>query len=362
MFWTKTVSVDQIKQHLQDLQDLKSNAHLVDMQSVQAIIVEKGHVLITLEVDPAKASNLEETRQAIEKSVRSIKAVQSAQVILTADKKEPPQIQTIPQRPKAILPNVKNIIAVASGKGGVGKSTVAANLAVALAAQGQKVGKKVGLLDADIYGPSVPSLFGLRGQKPSHDDQDQLIPLQAHGVSVMSMGFLVAEETPMVWRGPMAQSALLQMLRDVAWGDLDILVIDMPPGTGDIQLTLAQKVSLAGAIIVSTPQDLALLDAVKAIEMFRKVSVPILGIVENMSLFCCPNCGQTTSIFGTDGARKRAEEMNIPFLGTLPLDPNLRMASDQGVPLSSELFDALALKILQSLEHKQKPPPKIIIE
>ncbi|MBK8457606.1 MAG: Mrp/NBP35 family ATP-binding protein [Phyllobacteriaceae bacterium] len=226
------------------------------------------------------------------------------------------------------MPGVKHIIAIASGKGGVGKSTTAANIAVGLAA----LGLKVGVLDADIYGPSMPRLFGIT-TKPEVSDDNQLVPIQAHGVKVISIGLLVDEDTPMVWRGPMVMSALTQLLREVEWAPLDVLVVDMPPGTGDTQLTMSQNVPLSGAVIVSTPQDLALLDARRGISMFERVHVPILGVVENMSYFVCPKCGERTEIFAHGGAKKEAEKQNVPFLGAIPLDMEIRELSDGGRPV-----------------------------
>ena len=232
-------------------------------------------------------------------------------------------------RPRTLqVPGIKHMIAVASGKGGVGKSTVAVNLALALQANGLKVG----ILDADVYGPSQPRLLGLTG-KPEMAGPNRLRPMRAYGLEAMSMGFLVEEDTPLVWRGPMVVSALTQMLRDVAWSELDVLIIDMPPGTGDMQLSMAQQVPLSGAVIVCTPQDLALLDARKGLNMFRKVDVPVLGIVENMSTFICPKCGERTDIFGHGGARREAEKLGLPFLGGVPLDMEIRIRSDEGRPI-----------------------------
>jgi ATP-binding protein involved in chromosome partitioning len=265
-----------------------------------------------------------------------------------------------------MIQGVKNIIAVASGKGGVGKSTVSANLALGLA----KLGMKVGILDADIYGPSLPKLFGLHG-KPQIDENKIMQPLEAHGLKVMSIGFLVEEETPMIWRGPMVMSALQQMMREVNWGDLDVLVVDMPPGTGDAQLTMAQAVPLAGAVIVSTPQDLALIDARRGISMFKRVEVPILGIVENMSFFVCPHCGTRSDIFGHGGARHEAERLDVPFLGEVPLHIDIRTLSDAGTPVivaaadspHAAAFMTIANGVKQALEGGSvKAAPRFVVE
>jgi ATP-binding protein involved in chromosome partitioning len=266
---------------------------------------------------------------------------------------------------KITLPEVKHIIAVASGKGGVGKSTTAVNLAVALAANGQKVG----LLDADIYGPSIPRMLALAG-KPQVTEDKKLVPMQRHGIHAMSMGFLIGEDTPMIWRGPMVQGALQQMLRDVKWGALDVLVVDMPPGTGDAQLTMAQQVSLSGAVIVSTPQDIALLDARKGLAMFKRVDVPILGIVENMSYFLCPHCGERSDIFSHGGARHEAEKLGVPFLGEIPLDISVRETSDTGEPIVAAKPDdpiakaylAIAATVWQQLASAKQTMPKIVME
>lgn len=344
----------------------------IDSTSIDGVVFQNGQILVTLEIDPAQRMILEKQIPEMESALRRLKAVKQARIILTAAKPPEKPVAAAPvEIARAVAPQVKRIIAVASGKGGVGKSTVAVNLALAF----QQSGWKTGLLDADVYGPSVPMLLGLRDKKPENRD-DYLIPVDAFGLKVMSMGFMVPENTPMVWRGPMVQSALLQMLRDVQWGDLDVLVIDMPPGTGDTQLTIAQKVKLAGAVIVSTPQDIALLDTVKGIHMFEKVSVPVLGVIENMSFFCCPHCGETSDIFGTHGARDRAAELNVDFLGGIPIDIDLRRASDTGKPLTlqtehpvtaifSDLVQKLRDRLLDSSMGKSgqnKPMPKIIIE
>ena len=266
-----------------------------------------------------------------------------------------------------IIPGVKHVIAVASGKGGVGKSTTACNLALALLAQGLKIG----VLDADIYGPSMPKLFGLHG-KPRVVSGRILEPLDGYGVKVMSIGFMVEEETPMIWRGPMVMSAITQMLREVAWGELDVLVVDMPPGTGDAQLTMAQATPLAGAVIVSTPQDLALIDARRGVAMFRRVEVPILGIVENMATFVCPHCGVASHIFGHGGARKEAERLGVPFLGEVPLNMTIRETSDSGRPVvaidpngpQARAYAEIAKAVWQGLSggRGRRAAPRIVIE
>ncbi|HKW54622.1 MAG TPA: iron-sulfur cluster carrier protein ApbC, partial [Stellaceae bacterium] len=267
------------------------------------------------------------------------------------------------QRP--MVPGVRSIIAVASGKGGVGKSTVAVNLALGLAA----IGLKVGLLDADIYGPSVPRMLAISGRPQSRDGK-VLEPMANYGLRCMSMGFLVPEDTPMIWRGPMVMSALQQMLRDVDWGELDVMVVDMPPGTGDAQLTMAQQVPLSGAVIVSTPQDIALLDARKGLNMFRKVDVPVLGIVENMSYFLCPHCGERSEIFSHGGARREAEKLGTDFLGEVPLDIAIRETSDEGRPIvvaqpdstNAQIFRDMASRIAEKLGSARRAAPKIVVE
>ncbi len=264
------------------------------------------------------------------------------------------------------MPGVHSIVAVASGKGGVGKSTVAVNLALAL----KSLGLKVGLLDSDIYGPSQPRMMGISG-KPSSPDGRRLLPLENYGIKVMSIGFMVPEDTPMIWRGPMVMSAINQMLRDVEWGELDILVVDLPPGTGDAQLTMAQQVPLSGAVIVSTPQDIALLDARKGLNMFRKVDVPVLGIIENMSYFLCPHCGERSEIFSHGGARREAEKLGTEFLGEIPLDMAIRETSDGGNPIvvsqpdsaHAATFRAIAGRLWEKVAGSpQKAAPRIVIE
>jgi ATP-binding protein involved in chromosome partitioning len=360
------------------------DADLVGEGLVSEIVINKGKVYFAISVDPTRASELEVLRQAAEKAVAQVPGVESVAVTLTADRaptgsngrgERAPQGSPF-TRPGAArdarhrrggVPGVANIIAVASGKGGVGKSTVAVNLALAL----KERGLRVGILDADIYGPSMPRLLGLKGQP--QQVADKLAPMEAYGLRAMSMGFLVDEETPMIWRGPMVMSALSQMLKDVAWGELDVLVVDMPPGTGDAQLTMAQQVPLAGAVIVSTPQDLALIDARKGLNMFRKVNVPVLGLVENMSSFVCPHCGERSDIFGHGGARSEATRLGVPFLGEVPLLPTIRETSDLGRPVvatapsspAAEAFREIAARAVAALEESKgqvRPAPRIVME
>jgi ATP-binding protein involved in chromosome partitioning len=345
--------------------DLEGN--IVDLGLVSEILVAKGRVSFSITVPAHRAAELEGLRQAADKVVREMDGVTGVAAVLTAERAggggqgnggsraagrapESARVQQARARsgmgaapagpPPAAAPSgrqrnlqiagIRHMIAVASGKGGVGKSTVAVNLALALQANGLKAG----ILDADIYGPSQPRLLGLTG-KPELAGPNRLRPMRAYGLEAMSMGFLVEEDTPIVWRGPMVVSALTQMLRDVAWSELDALVIDMPPGTGDVQLSMAQQVPLAGAVIVCTPQDLALIDARKGLNMFRKVDVPVLGIIENMSTFICPKCGERTDIFGHGGAKAEAEKLGVPFLGGVPLDMEIRVRSDEGRPIAA---------------------------
>ncbi len=326
-----------------------SGVPLTEAKVLSEITASDGKVFFSINVDAAEARAWEDIRARAEAAVRAIPGVPSAMVALTAERKPgaapaahqhshgvKPVAQhrphggpaDSPMGQQAAIPGIGSIIAVASGKGGVGKSTTALNLALAL----RDLGLRVGLLDADIYGPSVPRLTGVR-EKPTVNDARKMIPIKRFGMPLMSIGFLVEEQTAMVWRGPMVMSAIRQMLWDVAWGELDVLVVDMPPGTGDAQLTLAQQVPLRGAVIVSTPQDLALIDARRGIAMFEKVNVPTLGIIENMSYFQCPECGTRSDIFGHGGARHEAERQKVPFLGEIPLHMAIRTSSDAGTPV-----------------------------
>jgi len=348
---------------------------IVALGMVTGLSIREGHVGFAIEVDRARGPKLEPLRRAAEKAVEALPGVLSVSAVLTAE--APPRAATqpvrssghahgAPQAEKPAVPGVKFIIAVASGKGGVGKSTTAVNLALALAA----IGRKVGVLDADIYGPSMPRMMGITG-KPSSRDGKSLEPMRNYGIACMSMGFLVAEDTPMIWRGPMVQSALSQMLRDVNWGELDVMVVDMPPGTGDAQLTMAQQVPLAGAVIVSTPQDIALMDARKGLNMFLKVNVPVLGFIENMSYFLCPHCGQRTDIFSHGGARKEAEKLGTEFLGELPLDVAIRETSDSGRPIvvsapdnpHAKVYKQIATRLWEKLSGAtERKAPKIVVQ
>lgn len=325
---------------------------LTEANVLSDIIANDGKVFFSINVDAKEAQAWDGVRAAAETAVRNIAGVTTALVALTAERQGgasprqgvPPagaprgthqhqHAHSASGRP-APIHGVESVIAVASGKGGVGKSTTALNLALGL----RDLGLRVGLLDADIYGPSVPRLIGVQ-EKPQLDDDRRMIPIQRFGLSIMSIGFLVADDMPMIWRGPMIMSAITQMLREVAWGKLDVLVIDLPPGTGDAQLTLSQQAPLNGAVIVSTPQDLALMDARRGITMFRQVNVPVLGVIENMSYFQCPECGTRSDIFGHGGARSEAERLGVPFLGEIPLDVAIRTNSDQGTPIVDSLPD-----------------------
>ena len=322
--------------------------------------VGDGLVQVTLAIKREDAAALEPMRRDVEAAVAKLPGVKNASVVFTAHKAPPPP----PPAAAAVLPEVKAVIAVASGKGGVGKSTVAVNLAVALA----QSGLAVGLLDADIYGPSLPRMLGLN-RKPEVRD-GKMIPLEAWGLKCMSIGFLVDGDTAMVWRGPIATGALNQMIAQVEWGALDVLVVDMPPGTGDIQLTLAQKVRLAGAVVVSTPQDIALIDARRAVKMFGQVHVPVLGVVENMSYFSCPHCGERTDVFGHGGAAAEAARIGVPFLGEVPLLLEIRETGDAGEPVCASApegaaamaFRAVAGEVTKALAPGRKAAPSIVIE
>jgi len=392
----------EIRAALSKVHDPDRQKDIVSLGMVQGLAVKDGHVAFAIEVDPRRGAQMEPVRKAAEKAVDAIPGVLSVTAVLTSEKApgasaQPPQPAHshgghshgghshggAPQRNpaagpaghptgpggKMLIPGVKSVIAVASGKGGVGKSTTATNLAMALAAKGLKVG----ILDADIYGPSQPRMMGISG-RPHSPDGKTLTPMENYGVKVMSMGFLVPEDTPMIWRGPMVMGALEQMLRDVAWGELDAMVIDLPPGTGDAQLTISQRVPVTGAVIVSTPQDIALLDARKGLNMFRKVDVPVFGIIENMSYHVCSNCGHVEHIFSHGGAKKEAERLGAEFLGELPLHISIRETSDGGTPIvvsqpdseHSKAYRRIADRVWEKVEAALgaggRQAPKIVIQ
>ncbi len=364
------VSDKQVLKALKKIKDPASGKDIVRLGMVDGLVVRDGNVGFSIEVDPERGSELEPMRKAAEEAVLALKGVVSVTAVLTAESagasSPPGPQQPAPQPRETVAPGIKSIIAIASGKGGVGKSTTTANLALALAAGGARVG----ILDADVYGPSMPRMLGITGRPATQGNI--LIPMENYGLKVMSMGFLVDEDTPMIWRGPMVMGALEQMLRDVEWGELDIMLIDMPPGTGDAQLTIAQKVPLAGAIIVSTPQDIALLDARRGLNMFRKVEVPVFGIIENMSTFFCPNCGHESHIFSHGGARQEAERLGVDFLGEIPLVIEIRETSDSGRPIvvsdsgspHAKAYMAIAEQITAKLASGShaRAAPKIVVQ
>lgn len=380
---TAELSEDQVRAALAKVRTPEGVALSVS-PALAGVVVTSGKVYLSINVDPAQARAWEDVRGAAEAAVKAVPGVASALVTLTAERKAEPA----PARPAGghghahghapggapaprgiAVPGVATIIAVASGKGGVGKSTTSINLALAL----RDLGLKVGLLDADIYGPSVPRLTGVAQKPETTADGKTMLPLENFGLQLMSIGFLVEEDTPMIWRGPMVMSAISQMLKDVKWGPLDVLVVDMPPGTGDAQLTMAQQVNLAGAVIVSTPQDLALIDARRGVAMFERVNVPILGVVENMSHFVCPHCGGRSDIFGHGGAHAEADKLGVPFLGEIPLHMRIREMSDAGLPIlvsdpsspQAEAYRHVAQGVKAALERvsaSSRPAPRIVIE
>ena len=349
-----SITVEAIVEELKRVQ-LPDGTNIVDADMVRAVTIEGDSVRFVLEVPGELGERMEPVRSGAEALVLQMNGVEKCSVMMTAHiaPKQPPNLKigghAKPQEDKLPIPGVKRVIAIGSGKGGVGKSTVSSNLAVALA----KLGIKVGLLDADIHGPSQPRMMGV-SKRPASPDGKTIIPLQAHGVTMMSLGLMLKEDEAVIWRGPMLMGALQQMLNQVEWGELDVLLIDLPPGTGDVQLTLSQKTDVTGAIIVSTPQDVALLDARKAMNMFDRLEVPMLGMIENMSSYHCPKCGHEAHIFGHGGARDDANKFGLPFLGEIPLELDIREAGDGGTPIAAtdsphgEAYILIAQKIIDS--------------
>jgi ATP-binding protein involved in chromosome partitioning len=373
----------QILDALRKIIEPNQGKDLVSLGMVSGVVIKGGNVGFAIEVDPAQGEAMEPVRKAAEQAVDALPGVLSVTAVLTAERAAGAQPQTQPAKQAAyqeephqhaqkqaqptgkLLDHVGAVIAVASGKGGVGKSTTAVNLALAFA----QSGLSTGILDADIYGPSLPLLLGIT-QKPESPDGKTLMPIEKFGLKCMSIGFMVPADSPMIWRGPMVMGALEQMMRDVQWGPLDVLIVDMPPGTGDAQLTMAQRVALAGAVIVSTPQDLALLDARKGLNMFRKTEVPVLGIIENMSYFICPHCNERSDIFSHGGARSAAASMGVEFLGEVPLEMAIREAADAGIPIvaadpdgpHAAAYRRIAEALLPTIQAGAASGPEIIIE
>ena len=360
----RNLIIDRIKSIIITIDGYKSN--VIDEKLVDDIVVANRKAFISIRADKSNIEKYKQLKIKVEKVLENIDDLDSFSVTLTSHEDNPLSKNQSNKSTKKGIDSISNIIAVASGKGGVGKSTTSINLALAI----KNLGYNVGILDADIYGPSIPKLVG-ENKKPKVSDQGKILPIIKFNISIMSIGFLISEDTPMIWRGPMVISAINQMLNDVDWGVLDFLIVDMPPGTGDVQLTMAQKVPMSGAVIISTPQDLALIDAKKGLEMFKKVNVPIIGIIENMSTFICPHCKEETYIFGKEGAEFEAKRQNVDFLGGIPLEVAIRETSDAGEPILScypeasvsKSFLSIAQKVVNKSDAKGKSNnPNLIIQ
>ena len=334
----ESISEELVLKTLRTVQDPDLHRDIVSLGFVKNLEIKNGLVKFNIELTTPACPVKDRLKEECESKIRQLPGVSNVQVTLTAQVRGRSGFEQA-----AVLPGVRNIIAIASGKGGVGKSTVAANLALAMA----KTGAKVGLLDCDIYGPSVPLMFGLTGQQPQVTADQKIVPLEAHGIRLMSIGFLAGEKTPVIWRGPMVHQILQQFLTRVQWGELDYLVLDLPPGTGDAQLTLTQSAPLSGAVIVTTPQEVSLIDARKGLQMFQKVNVPVLGLIENMSYFACPDCGKVVEIFRRGGGEKMSQELNVPLLGEIPIDPEIVRTGDQGIPIVAAQPDSQTAKVYQ---------------